>query len=187
MPDAIVLFELEQLASYVQADLDEASATLARTLATGLIQAHTAQTLFKAETTDRLERDPFDAARLLLPQLPVDGAEDITTVGVDNGATTDWTRFGQSLVMDSGAWDEQVDVTYTHGFATIPATIQAVALACASRIMVNPGGIRSSAVGDVSTTFAGADDDLVSGAFLTPREQDLLNVFRLRRHMVQVR
>jgi len=188
MPDATVLFELSELASFVQSDLDEATATLARELATGAVQDAVSQQLFRSETTDRLERDPIDPAVLTLPQKPLDTAETITCVGVESETTvTDYVIHGQRLRLESGCWDEQVDVTYTHGFSTIPAVIKSVALACAARLVSNPGGVRSTSVGDVAVTFAGSDGDLTSGAYLTDHEKKMIAGFGVTRQpMVQV-
>lgn len=208
MPDATVLFELEQLASYVQSDLDEATATLARDLATGVVQEEIAQRIFRTTSTTRLPRHPIDPSVLVLPQVPVDPNEPITAVGIDHGAydADAWTLVGQRLVLDQawfaprenpaaprgragwGAWDEQVDVTYTHGFSVIPRLIQSVALACAARVVANPTGVRQTSVGDVSVTYAGSDADLTSGAYLTDRERAILRRFRAPREpMVAVR
>jgi len=192
MTDATVLFELSELASFVQSDLDEATATLARQLATGAVQDAIGQQVFRSETTDRLMRDPIDPRVLVLPQKPVDASQTITCVGIDDGITyaylaADFELYGQRLVLECGAWQEQVDVTYTHGFSTIPATIKSVALACAARVVSNPAGVRSVSVGDVSVTNAGSDGDLTSGAYLTDHERRMIKHFGVTRQpMVRV-
>jgi len=186
MTDATVLFELSELASFVQSDLDQASATLARELATGAVQSELGQQVFRSQTTDRLTRDPINPRALVLPQKPVDTSQAITCVGIDDGITYPYSAasfevYGQRLILEIGAWEEQVDVTYTHGYATIPAVIKSVALACAARVVSNPAGVRSVSVGDVSVTNAGSDSDLTSGAYLTDHEKRMLAPFRVTR------
>lgn len=190
MPDATVLFELSELASFVQSDLDEATATLARDLATGAVTDAIGQQLFRSQTTDRLPRHPIDPSALVLPQRPVDTAQAITCVGVESGVTVTGSQYvihGQRLRLKAGAWDEQVDVTYTHGFSTIPKVIKSVALACAGRVVSNPAGVRSTGVGDVNVTYAGSDADLTSGAYLTEHEKRMIRGFGTAREpMVKV-
>ena len=190
MPDATVLFELSELASFVQSDLDQATATLARDLATGVVQDAIGQQIFRSQTTDRLPRHPIDPSVLVLPQKPLDTAQTITCVGVESGVTVTGNQYvihGQRLVLKSGVWDEQVDVTYTHGFSTIPKVIKSVALACAARVVNNPSGIRSTSVGDVSVAYAGSDADLTSGAYLTEHEKHMIRHFGITREpMVRV-
>lgn len=188
MPDATVLFELSELASFVQSDLDQATATLARELATGVVQDEISQQIFRSQTTDRLPRHHIDPSVLVLPQKPVDTTQPITCIGVESGLTyTAFEVYGQRLELDCGTWDEQVDVTYTHGFSVIPKAIKSVALACAARVVTNPAGVRSTGVGDVNVSYAGSDADLTSGAYLTDHEKKMIRRFGVQREpMVRV-
>lgn len=51
--------------------------------------------------------------------------------------------------------NEVVDIIYTHGYATIPGDIKAVAYGMTSRIMINPSGLRQETVGAISVTYPG--------------------------------
>jgi hypothetical protein len=51
--------------------------------------------------------------------------------------------------------NQVVDIVYSHGYAAIPGDIKAVAYGVASRIMVNPGGLRQETVGAISVTYPG--------------------------------
>lgn len=181
------MFDHADLSIYTRTSVDITTANLARELATGVIQSETGQLFTAGETTIRLEREGTDATKVYLPQVP---ARTITTVVDDDGTEyvedTDFVLRGQALVNDSG-WVLPVTVTYTHGFDTVPQVVRAVALACAARFVTNPTGVRQVTVADVSTSYAGSDDDLTSGVYLTDRERHLLMPFKVQRPIVQMR
>jgi hypothetical protein len=71
-----------------------------------------------------------------------------------------------AVEMDCWDWDgmqgvygffpnQTVLLTYTHGYAVVPARIKAVALGAASRVMYNPSGLRQETVGAISVTYPG--------------------------------
>ncbi len=51
--------------------------------------------------------------------------------------------------------NQVVDVIYSHGYATVPGDIKAVAYGVCSRIMFNPSGLRQETVGAISVTYPG--------------------------------
>ncbi len=167
------LFALSELASYLQRDLDTASATLARDLATGLIEDYTGP-LTSGTSTITI---PVDCEGVI--QLPVQAITAVSTV-VMGGASvgfvwekpyprlrlTSWINPSNTL---NGTIWPTADVTLTHGWATVPAVVKAVALSAAARIYDNPRGMRTESVDDYSGTRAGSDDDL-AGLTLTATE-----------------
>lgn len=48
-----------------------------------------------------------------------------------------------------------VQLTYTHGYETLPADIRAVIIGASSRFMNNPSGLRQETVGAISVTYPG--------------------------------
>lgn len=176
------MFDPEDLGLYLRADVSIPEADLARTLAEGLIQSETGQRFDVATTTITLAPELADPRKVVLPQMPV---RSVVSVEDEDGApVTGWTLRGQTLLRDS--WPEVVTVEYSHGFDVVPQVVRAVALACAARVVSNPSGARSVTVADVSTSYAGSDDDLTSGAYLTEREKQLLAPFRSTRPVVQL-
>lgn len=131
----MALFELTELASYLQDDLDTSSATLARELATGLVE----------EVTGPLESQE---STIVLPvwqngivELPMDVVTAVTSVvdNLSNSRTFTWQRPYPVLHIED--WDPPVTldewgyvtVTLTHGYTVVPVVAKAVALAVAAR------------------------------------------------------
>jgi hypothetical protein len=105
--------------------------------------------------------------RVRLPHRPVTAVSSVSTVG-DDGAPlatiAGWTFDGIDTVRVDGisgiinlAEDAltsgTVSVTFTHGYAAVPADVKEVALSVAHRIYSNPGGLRQESVGAYSATF----------------------------------
>jgi len=134
----MALFELTDLAAYLQQDIDTASATVARTMATGVITGYTNQLIESATYTHLL---PIGSGLTIrLPQRPVTA---ITSVTVDGTALTrstqwDWDGISDVVVFDDWTPDDedqwQATVVYTAGHATVPDDITAVALSVAGRL-----------------------------------------------------
>lgn len=163
------LFSLTELASFLQRDLDTSSATLARTIATGLIEAEVGP-ISAATSTVTL---PIDCEGYV--HIPVQVVTDVTGVEVaGEAAEFEWERpFPRvrltSWTRSAGVAWQTADVTLEHGYATIPAQLKAIALSVAARAYDNPEGLRQQAVDDYSQTRAGSDDDL-AGVTLTAAE-----------------
>lgn len=182
------LFTLEELASYLQTDLDTGSATIARASATALIEAYTRRSF--TDQVEVIEAKRVRGGRVTLREPVVE----VASVEAIDGATrlpTLWTFDGIRTVYVGGAtaiinYPEgtsfgTVEVTYTHGYTAAPADVKAVGLAVAGRAYSNPAGIRSETIGAYSYTLAGADDD-VAGSGLLAAERTVLN-----RYLVQSR
>lgn len=130
----MALFELTELASYLQEDLDTASATLARELATGLIEEVTGPIESQTSTVN------LPVWQNGIVELPANVVTGVTSVALNEAALTFvWQR--PYPVLHIQDWDppstldewSYVEVTYTHGYPVVPKVVKAVALAVAAR------------------------------------------------------
>lgn len=88
----------------------------------------------------------------------------------------------------------KLDVTYSHGFAVIPADVQSVVLQAARRQLDNPQNIRTETIGHYSVGYniAASGEPAVAAGYpvgitLTGAEKRVLNRYRRRTHMVSLR
>jgi hypothetical protein len=152
-----------ELASFLQMDLDTASAVLVIEMATGKIQAACGQRIIGATTTALIDVDFCDwGPWLSLPQSPV---RSVATVLIDGVAVTDYLVRMQKLYRVVG-WNSsasaptQVSVTYTHGY---PAGAQGLQLArdmclgLAGAGYGNPSAAQAEQIDDYRVTYAQAD------------------------------
>jgi hypothetical protein len=125
-----------------------------------LIRAHTGQ-IFEAVTGDVIVLRPV-GVMIRLPQRPVTAVTTVAAVGRDGstlGALSDWSWDGRdkvniSCATPSGSWPPGWDgplpdtyqVTYSHGYATIPPIVVATAANMVLRTLLSP----SMATGMVS-------------------------------------
>lgn len=122
-------------------DPDRAAAVLDD--ASAAVRAYCGQAFDRATTTDRLR---FRRGRLRLPERPVvevDTVEDVagatvaaTWDGLDQLALTTSAAYWETN--GSPSWDRVVDVTYTHGYETIPDDLVAVVCNIAARSLGVP-------------------------------------------------
>lgn len=170
-----------QLASRLQMDVDTASAELALAGASGFVRAIARQTFSFVSQETVILRGTEQVLRL--PQRPavVDTGSNLLTVvelaefgGVELTMVEDrdYSRVGNELsrgypwwgtntrlmgyprTRPLGVWAPRVQVTYSHGYATIPDDVVAVVLDAASVIYDNPTGLRSFSIDDYSETKA---------------------------------
>lgn len=133
------------------------------------------------EVTETIKLDGTGTDTLLLPQSPVSTVGTVVvnagTLESDDYAFTEegrlfrtsgtatnssWVRGGQPLAYWAPG-RQNVEVTYTHGYAgTVPSDVRMVALMLAYR-MVSQGGAISEQVGVVSKRYAAAATDLTNG------------------------
>lgn len=129
--------------TYDDADLARAVAVLDDVSAR--VRAYTGQQFTLEETTDRLK---VQGAGIRLPQRPVTAVESVLSVGGDT-ITFDWDHGDRVELAGAQTWrsfevvpfttrTQWVDVTYTHGYATVPADIVAVVCQIAGRAMGRP-------------------------------------------------
>lgn len=184
------------LASYLQRDLDTASATIAVAGASGIVRAYTRQNLdSQTYTAIKLPIESFDTTwGVRLPQRPVTAVTTVTVNGTTYVSGTDyaWNGYSPLIRLAWRQWstsafqdDPVAVVTYTAGYATVPDEVKAVAYAVAARQYDNPTGARSWQIDDASETKAGADDDL-AGVSLLKAERDILDRYRPRAGSVRV-
>jgi len=165
--------------------------------ATAAIQAYCEQQIELVED-DELTLDSNGGTRLLLPELPV---VEVSAVVEDDEALTadDDYKLGQYGILHriGARWAsgvQNVTVTYSHGYETIPQVIQDVCVRAAARAyqaglraeaLDAVPGVQSMGLGDYSVTYVseqGAGGESVLGASASPlllrSEKELLNRFR---------
>ncbi|HTI26180.1 MAG TPA: hypothetical protein VL652_34645 [Kutzneria sp.] len=200
----------DQLASRLQKDLDTSSAQLAVDGASGLIRAISAQvfTFVSQETVVLTGNERV----LTLPQRPlvVDDSNPLTItemaefggVAVLMVEDRDYSRVGNQLTRGFpwwwntggrlmgyprtrplGVWAPRVQVTYSHGYTTIPDDVVSVVLDAASVLYDNPTGIRAYSIDDYSETKAAE----VLGAAMVQSIADKLGVAGRRRRAFSIR
>ena len=201
------LFTVTELSSFLQRDLDPSSAVVAQQAGQGFVRAYarqnfdsrtdTAQGLVIREATGVDARDMRLSASKLprlwstplvvrIPQRPVTAISAVVINGVTLTQNVDWVwdQVTPKILLSRVPWASNVFqawpaafVTYTAGYATIPADVKGIALAVAGRIYDNPRGIRSRAIGDYQETFAGGND-MFAGAGLLTAERRTLDRYR---------
>lgn len=165
---ADMLVTPSELASFLEKDLDTATATLAIELATGLVQAVTGQQIVQvADDTTELDLDDHDGGHwLYLPQGPV------AAVGaVVIGATTvlDFSvQLSRGRLYRHRGWrapiyflpywsaPSTVTVTYTHGYAAGDQRLQlarSAVLGLAKTAYENPTGVTSEKIDDYQVGY----------------------------------
>jgi hypothetical protein len=137
-----------------------AQAGLMLDLASGRIQGWTRQRL-ELVTDDVVTLAGTYDWELKLPERPVVSVMSVEVDGVAL-AVTAWRVADSRLIRKVGGWTgpaTAVEVTYTHGYATIPDDIRGVTLELASRMMSSPSGVQQEGIGTYNVTFADNGDD----------------------------
>lgn len=191
------LFTVSELASYLQRDLDTSSATLASTLAHGLVRGHTKQTLTVATTTGAFPIDR-DMLTVRMTERPITAITSVVVNGQSlaanvwggyawDGYSSEFTVALIPILVSTlvRPWPRAV-VTYTHGYATPPDDLKAVCLSVAARIYDNPRGVRMESIDDYSYT-RGGNDDTMAGVGLLPTERMILAQYRRRTASLRMR
>lgn len=176
---ADMLVTVSELASFLQKDLDTASATLAIEIATGLVQGAAEQRIVRvADETVTLDLDEHDCGLWLnLPERPV---VSVGTVLVGATAVTDFTsQLRRGRLFRAYGWrsatlpywnaPSTVTVTYTHGYATGDQKLQvarAATLALAAVAHENSTGVTSEQIDDYAVRYEAAAARLEAAAAL---------------------
>lgn len=176
-----LLATVAQLTHRLRQPLDNDEATQALTDASGLVRAIARQTITFVEN-DTVILVGGDRT-LTLPQRPavVDDTHPLTVIerGVFGGVDLtlvehrDFERVGNVLTRGYpwywnnssrlmgwpynrplGVWGPRVEVTYSHGYQTVPDDIVAIVLDVAQVLWSNPDGLRAKTVGGYSETYA---------------------------------
>lgn len=166
MPVAALSFATPtDLNNFLGATLDTDRAQQVLNQATALIQGWCRQNLF-AVSNDVVTVDPYDTGQCFLPELPVTA---VTQVQYLDCRTNTWTTLDPSfyrwnsrgkvyLTQTPDFWPWQYDtiqVTYSHGYSTIPADLQGVCLQIAARLFSNPYDAQGLVTGGVQMRFSG--------------------------------
>lgn len=175
------LFTLPELASYVQSDVDTATATLARAGAQAAVRGYCRQEFTTATWTGVLllvQYDPRIGYYVELPQRPVTAVSAFTVNGSSAAYTVDLMRnrvvvTGPFAVAPDGLEDQAL-VTYTSGYAEVPEDVKLVALSAAARIYSNPNATTRESV----TVGAYSEDRELAPAQLNEYESAMLRRYR---------
>lgn len=167
---------------------ETAAANIQLDLATAAIRNYTRQTISLVEDDVVMLRSTTRGT-LILPERPV---VDVSLVRLNTVtvAAASYTLIGAelqwganvlnvgNLAESAGGWGSAaaVEVTYTHGFATIPDDIRSVCLSLAQGGIDNPGGIQREQVGPDAITYAAPGGTVT----ITKSQQQMLNRYRLR-------
>ncbi|MET8706529.1 hypothetical protein [Streptomyces californicus] len=172
------LATLDELAAWMQrepAELPEGAALVLDT-ASAIVRSEARQRFTRGTTTVALAPREHVVS---LPQRPVTGVELVRADGRE--LRPDEYRVWRDELWLAGSFGSVV-VTYSHGYADVPATVRAIVLTLAGRVLTNPSDLRQESVGSVSVTYAAE----TIGASLAPIERDQLARYRPRAAVVQL-
>jgi hypothetical protein len=129
-----------------------ASATAAIAAASAAIQNYTRQTISQVAADVLTLTVEAHRSTILLPEQPVTAVASVVEDGTSLTVGTDyrWTSAGL-LVRQSRAWNsgwQEVVITYTHGYATIPDDLKGVCIRAAAREY--QAGLRAAAAGGIA-------------------------------------
>lgn len=178
------LASVSDLSIYLNRELTGSAAQQAEMLlsiASNAVQAYCRQTLEYVED-DQASLVGNWGSTLTLPERPVVDVTSVSVDGTDLGSDNSWTWDGRDILYRgswsdvNGAWAPQsdrphlywgsdeaiVEVTYSHGFPTIPPVIVGIVCGLAARGIANPSGaVQSETLGPYSVTYGSST---VSGA-----------------------
>lgn len=166
----------------VELDAYDDRATRALEDASAFIRGYTGQQIVEV-TEDEVELVGNWTNELQLPQLPVTNVEDVTVryggseTFYDRTTGYTWERRGR-LITGGGYWGGSqgiVRLTYDHGYAEVPAEIEAICLAIAARFYRNPSAFTSETIGRYSYTYG----DAAGAAGLSEFEASILRNYRI--------
>lgn len=170
----------EDLATYLQSDVDTAAAMQLLDLVSGKVRSACGQD-FELVEDDEIVL-PGLRAVLTLPQRPVLAVPLVRTQEfggpmLNRELNVDYSRAGPELAWTSttarlathvrlpylGWWPDYVEVVYTHGYATIPGDVIECVLVRAAELMSNPVFLAHERVDDYSyqTSRAHRGDELL--------------------------
>lgn len=170
-----------ELASWLQVpSVDTATATLALNVASAAIRGQAGWSITQEVVTAAVVDGPGGVTIwLATPRLTAVALVKEEGVTLTVVTDYDWKADGR-LVRVGGVWSckpRAIELTYTHGYSTVPDDIKGLCLQVAGRLYHNPDTLRSYTVGGVSETFAGAVGEL--GLPLNLTEMELLSPYRV--------
>lgn len=179
-------FTAEDLALQLQiTDIDEDAAELMADLASGIIRDDLRQ-LIDAVTDEEITIYGDGGELIMLPERPVTAVTSVILAGQPITAF-DWRPTGalrRVIYPGSQFAGEQtmcwpfgvpVQITYSHGYDTVPNTLKSVALQLAVRAYTNPEGLELKTVADVTYRYA---QTAVSTMTLSSEQRSALDRYR---------
>lgn len=197
----------EDIEARLGRDLTDAEAGRADALladASAMIRAYTGQDFAVVVDDEITLRGPGGTIRL--PQRPVTAVSSVVAVGGDGAPDVtliDWIWDGIDQVrVGSGSyvinlpavwWDDDgypgtYRVTYSHGYAEVPADVVAVVCGMVTRTLTAPtmaGGVRSETIGPYSYQLDAAGTGL--SVVMSTADRDALKRYRRTEGMISVR
>lgn len=139
-------------------------------LASELIQDETGQTI-SLVSDDVLTRPSDYGDRIRLPQRPVVSVASVeidgVTIALDNAwylegdeiVRANWRQLSQRhfFAQNGVGWGGPLftlEVTYTHGWATVPSVVKGVCLEMVARVWANPGAVQQENIAGVFTSYS---------------------------------
>lgn len=171
------LATIADLEAVLHRDIDDADtfALAALEQASAVVENYLGQPVELVED-DEIILDGSGTKVLLLPVFPV---TEVTSVIVDEETLVEVDDYEWSVTGElrrKGTWPaalRSVEVTYSHGYATVPPVIVAVVAALAGRIYGTPLTVRQESIGSYSVTYSGA-----GGPALQAAELMMLDAYR---------
>lgn len=143
----------DQIEAFLQVEIPVAgydAATRAIDEATAAIQGYCRRTFDRVED-DEVTLDSIGGTKALLPELPVVSVSSVVEDDEELDEDDDWKLGRHGILHRIGTtWAvgiQIITVTYTHGYTTIPQTVQDVATRAAARAY--QAGVRAAEVGAV--------------------------------------
>ena len=127
-----------------------------------------ADQVFNEVEDDQIVLDGPGTDALLLPEMPVKEVSEVVSNGVTLSSPDNYVLNGNGILIRQPSplvWSrlrQSVSVTYTHGFATIPEDVRAVALQAAARLYAQGPAI-FEALGSYSVRYNAPATDFSSG------------------------
>jgi hypothetical protein len=192
MPDMLAsVADLHSLLGEDATTLPVGEAELLLSLATGAVQSAAGQRI-TVLAGDEVTLMGTTESWLSLPERPVTA---VTSVTVDGGAVTDYTRFGARLWRESG-WSTgayrptPVTVVYSHGYVDGDQELQfarSATLAVASKMFTNPIGATGLSIDDYSEQYSQSTNSDLMGLIPERLRKALRRAYGSRGGLVRVR
>lgn len=169
-----------ELASYLQMDLDTATATLALQTTSQLFSARAATAFTPVVVTYQTIGQGF--WQLQLPYRPIISIQAVRIIGLGGNVTvTDYTRIKTVLYRLIGFGvpgmfpPDLVEVDLTHGYATVPDDVKGAVLESAGAAYSSPDvTVKTESIDDYSVSSAANS----GGVMLSPAAMALADLYR---------
>lgn len=174
---------LNDINEYLRIDTDDDMAIIACDAASEIVRGYADQTFTLVED-DEVVLDGTGTPLLYLPERPIVTLDSVIQRNADlsvasaatlvSGADYILGEFGAVFLLNGAVWTEgrqNIYVTYSHGYDTVPSDVRMVALQIAARIY-DVGQVENESTGSYSATY------VKGGAGLTDFESNVLYRYR---------